>query len=1047
MGFRIPLIIAFFALLTSDPTYSQEFRIRDYGLSQGISNLFVYTVNQDARGFIWAGTGEGILRFDGFSFTGGLVTDSLANGVASVSYRDERGVLWFGYQGGNILRYDGENFRMYYNENVKSSVTGFGRHGDGTLAFSTLNDGVYTLVESTGEITSLPGIEDGFYTSLLTDAGRIILGMQEGLTVYETEDNGQTAVFKTSFTDIEYTRINDIARASQPDQYWIATGDQGLYLLNVSGKDYVLEPAGEKLFAPGENIQSVSDENGEVWVSSQSSGISRLTLTPEGLYVKKGVYNEENLLSTNIIKETFRDHQGNIWVSTFGKGLSIMIPQAFAIHSMQHPDFNNNVLAVAEYGEQIYAGSDNGLFVTPASLSGEMTKLRGIPDEAVTALYRDEGSLWIGTASNGLYIMSLSGSQVSKVAYTTNSLGRTINHITGNGGAIYAATRDGIYIFDRNGSETAHLTTSEGGLPYNNIQYLFTDSRGRMLFATQTNGIYQLTANLSAEPLYRAGDMELEFTTIAEDQEGNLWAGTRGEGVFYFRDDTVMVFNEGSGLMSSFCYSLVNTSDNNIWIGHSNGLSRINTDNFRISTYDVNTGVAGSVNQNAILVLESGKALIGTNEGVFTYDPSLEQDYQQPPFTNLTRLTIFDRPYDITEEIILPYGRYKIRIDFIGLNYGDPHTVTYQYRLDGYETEWSDVTSLNYVNYPRIEDGNYTFYVRSYNNEGLSEETPVSFNIIVRKPFWKTIWFFILAAGMLFGSVYFYIKYRERKQRELQEYLERELDARTREVVEQKEEIEIKNRDITDSINYARRIQSSMLPPIKKLQQYFSGSFIFYNPRDIVSGDFYWFDRVSESKFVIVCADSTGHGVPGAFMSMIGSTLIKDICTRANDNSPGKVLQALDTELSNTLNHNLEDGTKPSDGMDIIVCEIDLKTFYMRYASAMRPMIVYKNGEEIFIPGSRNSIGGHYEREDNIFIDEGLQLSKGDIVYLFSDGYSDQFGGPMGKKFKMVRLKNLLQDIHHMPMEEQFSQVCNNFNLWKENYAQVDDVLFMGIKL
>jgi serine phosphatase RsbU (regulator of sigma subunit) len=182
-------------------------------------------------------------------------------------------------------------------------------------------------------------------------------------------------------------------------------------------------------------------------------------------------------------------------------------------------------------------------------------------------------------------------------------------------------------------------------------------------------------------------------------------------------------------------------------------------------------------------------------------------------------------------------------------------------------------------------------------------------------------------------------------------------------------------------------------------------------------------------------------------MSMIGSTLIKDICTREAGNSPSQVLQVLDNELRNTLNQNLEDGTKPGDGMDIIVCEIDLKTHYVRYASAMRPMIIYRNGEEYFVKGSRNSVGGHYDREENLFEDEGLQLSKGDIIYMFSDGYSDQFGGPMGKKFKMVRLKNLLQDIHQKPMEEQYTHVKNTFNLWKENYDQVDDVLFMGIKI
>ena len=131
---------------------------------------------------------------------------------------------------------------------------------------------------------------------------------------------------------------------------------------------------------------------------------------------------------------------------------------------------------------------------------------------------------------------------------------------------------------------------------------------------------------------------------------------------------------------------------------------------------------------------------------------------------------------------------------------------------------------------------------------------------------------------LVLATIFIIFKIRERNQKAIQEYLQRQLDERTREVVMQKEEIEIKNRDITDSINYAQRIQASILPPIKKLHDTFTGSFVFYQPRDIVSGDFYWYEKVGENKFMVVCADSTGHGVPGAFMSMIGTTLIKDIC-------------------------------------------------------------------------------------------------------------------------------------------------------------------------
>jgi serine phosphatase RsbU (regulator of sigma subunit) len=501
------------------------------------------------------------------------------------------------------------------------------------------------------------------------------------------------------------------------------------------------------------------------------------------------------------------------------------------------------------------------------------------------------------------------------------------------------------------------------------------------------------------------------------------------------------------GLKSNYCYGLIPGENHDIWVGHRLGLSRINTLHYTVQVYDVTKGITGDCNFNALFRDNAGMIYFGTTDGLITYDPSKVKHNPVPPFTNITRLVISDKDYDFNQNIVLPYSLYKLRIEFQGLSYSDPTSVKYQYKLEGHDLEWSELTSINVVNYPRIEDGEYTFLLKSFDSNGLSQETPVSIHIRVKKPFWKT-WWFITSCGVIFVlSFLTIIKYREKKQRELQEYLETELAARTKEVVEQKEEIELKNRDITDSITYAQRIQASILPPVKRLQQNFSGSFVFYQPRDIVSGDFYWFDKVNENKFIIVCADSTGHGVPGAFMSMIGSTLIKDICFRESGKGPSDILQVLDTELGNTLNRNLEDGTKPPDGMDIIVCEIDLKTKYMRYAAAMRPLIVYKDGEQIYLKGSHSSVGGVYDKEGKSFDDEGLQLSQGDTIYMFSDGYPDQFGGSLGKKYKMVRLKNMLVDIYQKPMDEQYLHVKNTFNLWKENYEQVDDVLFMGIKI
>lgn len=483
----------------------------------------------------------------------------------------------------------------------------------------------------------------------------------------------------------------------------------------------------------------------------------------------------------------------------------------------------------------------------------------------------------------------------------------------------------------------------------------------------------------------------------------------------------------------------------NIWVGHRLGLSKLDLERRIVVTYGTESGINGDCQPNASAVTSEGVVLFGTSDGLVQFDTKKERRNLTSPLASIISVNIADKEYDFTKPIVLPYGIYKVRIEWIGLNYAAPEKVTYQYKLNGYD-DWSDPTSQVYEQYPRIEDGTYTFMLMAYNSENVGTEVPVEFRLRIKLPIWKTWWFITLSILMLISFFLVIIKYRERKAKQFQEILQKRLDERTREVVMQKDEIEIKNKDITDSINYAQRIQASILPPISKLQDTFSGSFVFYQPRDIVSGDFYWYDQMDNDRFVVVCADSTGHGVPGAFMSMIGTTLIKDITARKEVDSPASLLEMLDQEIMEALNQNIE-AERSNDGMDIIVSEINMKTKLLRISSAMRPMIIYRSGEQTYVRGSRSSVGGQYEKEDKVFETFDYQLMKGDKIYMFSDGYPDQFGGPLGKKFKMVRVKNMLRDIHEKTMEEQYNYIKNNFEIWKEDNDQVDDVLFMGIEI
>jgi len=222
-------------------------------------------------------------------------------------------------------------------------------------------------------------------------------------------------------------------------------------------------------------------------------------------------------------------------------------------------------------------------------------------------------------------------------------------------------------------------------------------------------------------------------------------------------------------------------------------------------------------------------------------------------------------------------------------------------------------------------------------------------------------------------------------------------------------------------------------------------AFILFHPRDIVSGDFYWFDKLEDDRFIIVCADSTGHGVPGAFMSMIGSTLLQDIVTRQRISKPSAILSMLDKQIFSTLNQNVELGVS-NDGMDMVVCEFNVKTRHLRFASAMRPIIIVLDGEPYYIKGNRLSVGGESAIE-KFFDDQEYYLNEGDTVYLFSDGFPDQFGGVDGKKLKIARLKKLIEQVSRQPMNEQREIISDFFFEWKGAFDQVDDILMMGIKV
>lgn len=297
----------------------------------------------------------------------------------------------------------------------------------------------------------------------------------------------------------------------------------------------------------------------------------------------------------------------------------------------------------------------------------------------------------------------------------------------------------------------------------------------------------------------------------------------------------------------------------------------------------------------------------------------------------------------------------------------------------------------------------------------------------------------IIFSLLLFGIIAFLLLRYLRQILLAEEAVKKEL-ANSYDVINQH------NADMLNSINYAKKIQTAMLPPLNSIEKNLPQSFVFYVQKDIVSGDFYFFKEIiPQQKFIIAACDCTGHGVPGALMSMIGSNFLEHII---DDDcfSPAEVLTQLNQSVINALK---QDGvqTEGRDGMDVSLCLIDKITNTLTYSGANRPLyIIDELGSCTEIKGNKRPIGG-FDNSLFQFGEEKIELTKDSVFYLFSDGYVDQFGGDKSKKYSTKRFKTLLSEIAQLPMAEQKQLIEKNFINWKQNNEQTDNVLVVGFKV
>jgi len=641
--------------------------------------------------------------------------------------------------------------------------------------------------------------------------------------------------------------------------------------------------------------------------------------------------------------------------------------------------------------------------------------------------FTEPDRIYVGLDGDGLgSILYKNGTLTYQGSYAGTS-GAVRSVVEFDGRIYYSVRSEGIHLLDTTKNQSQNVLKglrvyADSTSDYQQYTLTIFDNK---LYVGTSNGLYEVVDNKLVESSlcnYLFAEEKLLVHRIFNDNEDRLWM------VLFHNSSTPQEYSE---------IGYVSTSDDSIvWISSP----------FRQLADDViNTIVRG----------KDGIFWFGGNTKIYAYNENYKARFDQPYRSFITQVSLnqdsayfYNTHYAKILDHIITYDFNSIRFEFSCDAYLGGIENQYSYYLEGFETEWSKWKTNSTAEYQRLSEGDYVFHVKALNYYGHESEE-VTFSFTILPPWYRTIWAYIVYVLLFILLIYVIIRLAIRRVKQQKEELEKIVQERTHEIAEQnhllehqKAEIEEKTNDILDSIKYAKRIQNTILPGEDKLSKIFDHDhFVLYKPKDIVSGDFYWAARF-ENKSIFSAIDCTGHGVPGAFVSIVGFNALNRTVNEFKLRQPAAILDKLTELVVDTFSQS-ESNIK--DGMDIGLCSIDNDTLKLEFSGANNPCVIVRNGEAIELKPDKQPIGEFELRKP--FTNHDFQLQKGDCVFVLTDGYADQFGGSKGKKLKFKNLRDLLIEISTLDVKTQLKKLDDSFMEWKGDYEQLDDVCLFGVRI
>ncbi|MEM6298387.1 MAG: two-component regulator propeller domain-containing protein, partial [Bacteroidota bacterium] len=807
-------------------------------------------------------------------------------------------------------------------------------------------------------------------------------------------------------------------------------------------------------------IGMFQDEKGQFWMSYLVRGLMRYRDAEDFTF-----YDESKVAMISKLTGGFEDREGNIWVATRGGGF-------YCFTESQYRNYGTT---------------------------------EGLPDDAMFGIYEDsKGRMWLGAGSLGAAIMENGQARSLPLPKGSPVLSRVDNFFEEPEGTMLVASANGLFRYDSLGREGVDVGP-EFGIPTATNVNNITEIDGDLWFSTLGSGVFRYNLETKTTQNYNRnnGLRTNSARDVLRDKKGDYWFGTptgvsrlsNGEFITYGiesglgsnfaldialdKNDKLWViaydgglarwdgdhftnFGRAEGLASNLLYSVISDRDGDLWIGTQNGVDRLVIDEEseiqRIEHLGPDVGFAGvEMNGRSSYQDSKGDLWFGHLEGISKVSLSREETNElTPPITQIQNVSLgLDRTrwqdssyqenydsltawYKLPSNLKLKPEQNQMVFNFAAASYKTPERVGYQWRLRGLEDDWQAETELSQASYPSLPAGKYTFEVRAHGGNKVWGE-PRTFDFVVKPPFYETTGFIVLAVILIAALIYLGVRARLAQTERQKARLEQIVAIRT-------EELAAQNRNIKDSISYAKRIQDAALPSTKRMNAAFPEHFIFFRPRDIVSGDFYWLSDhwANEGKTLLAAIDCTGHGVPGAFMSLIANDLLNYIVNEQKIISPARILETLHSEVRRVLNQAESDNR---DGMDMSLILVDKNTKTLTFAGAKNPLVYTQNGMIKRIKGDPRPIGGRQREDKRTFSEHTISFEQPLTFYLYSDGFQDQFGGEDGRKFMAKPFRELLGSIASLSTEEQNEKLESTFNDWKSSHEQLDDVLVIGGKL